>query len=98
MAADLPWPGILAAVGILLLTYLFAFALSRARLARIIRESVGDIEDPARRATSALDLAHAHVEANEYDQAHALIRLVLAEGTEQERKEAEKLKSRIASS
>jgi len=93
-----PWPGILAAAGILLLTYLFALALTRARQARIIRQSVGDIEDPARRATSALDLAHAHVEANEYDQARPLIRLVLAEGTEQEREEAEKLKSRMASS
>ena len=94
----LPWPGILAAAGILLLTYLFALVMRRARHARIIRQSVGDIEDPARRATSALDLAHAHVEANEYDQARPLIRLVLAEGTEREREEAEKLKSRIASS
>ena len=97
IARDLPWPGILAAAGILLLTYLFALALSRARQARIIRQSVGDIEDPARRATSALDLAHAHVEANEYDQARPLLRLVLTEGTEQEREEAEKLKSRMAS-
>ena len=78
--------------------YLSALTLNRARQARIIRESVGDIEDPARRATSALDLAHAHVEANEYDQARALVRLVLAEGTEQEREEAEKLKSRMGSS
>lgn len=98
VAGGFPWPGILAAAGILLLTYLFALALSRARQARIIRQSVGDIEDPARRATSALDLAHAHVEANEYDQARPLIRLVLAEGTEQEREEAEKLASRMASS
>lgn len=98
IAADFPWPGILAAAGILLLAYLSALILSRARQARIIRESVGDIEDPARRATSALDLAHAHVEANEYDQARPLIRLVLAEGTEQEREEAERLKSRIGSS
>ena len=98
VADDFPWPGILAAAGILLLTYLFALALNRARQARIIRQSVGDIEDPARRATSALDLAHAHVEANEYGQARPLIRLVLAEGTEQEREEAEKLKSRMASS
>ena len=97
VAGNFPWPGILAAAGILLLTYLFALALSRARQARIIRQSVGDIEDPARRATSALDLAHAHVAANEYDQARPLIRLVLAEGTEQEREEAEKLKSRMAS-
>ena len=94
----LPWPGILAAAGILLLAYLFALTMHRARQARIIRQSVGDIEDSARRATSALDLAHARVEANEYDQARALIRLVLAEGTEQEREEVEKLKSRIASS
>ena len=98
IAADFPWPGILAAAGILLLAYLSALILSRARQARIIRESVGDIEDPARRATSALDLAHAHVEANEYDQARPLIRLVLAEGTEQEREEAERLKSRMDSS
>ena len=98
VAGDFPWPGILAAAGILLLTYLFALALARARQARIIRQSVGDIEDPARRATSALDLAHAHVEANEYGQARPLIRLVLAGGTEQEREEAEKLKSRMASS
>ena len=98
VAAGLPWPGILAAAGILLLVYLSALTLNRARQARIIRESVGDIEDPARRATSALDLAHAHVEANEYGQAHALIRLVLAEGTEQEREEAERLKSRMGSS
>lgn len=98
IAADFPWPGILTAAGILLLIYLFALTLSRARQARIIRESVGDIEDPARRATSALDLAHAHVEANEYDQARPLIRLVLAEGTEQEREEAERLKGRIGSS
>ena len=98
VAGDFPWPGILAAAGILLLAYLFALALSRARQARIIRQSVGDIEDPARRATSALDLAHAHVEANEYGQARPLIRLVLAEGTEQEREEAEKLKGRMASS
>lgn len=98
VAAGFPWPGILTAAGILLLIYLFALTLSRARQARIIRESVGDIEDPARRATSALDLAHAHVEANEYDQARPLIRLVLAEGTEQEREEAEKLKGRIGSS
>ncbi len=98
VAADLPWPGILTAAGILLLTYLFALTLSRTRQARIIRESVGDIEDPARRATSALDLAHAHVEANEYDRARPLIRLVLAEGTEQEREEAERLKSRMGSS
>lgn len=97
-AAGLPWPGILAAAGILLLIYLSALTLSRARQARIIRESVGDIEDPARRSTSALDLAHAHVEANEYDQARPLIRLVLAEGTEQEREEAERLKSRMDSS
>lgn len=98
IAAGLPWPGILAAAGILLLVYLFALTLNRARQTRIIRESVGDIEDPARRATSALDLAHAHVEANEYDQARPLIRLVLAEGTEQEREEAERLKSRMDSS
>lgn len=98
VAAGLPWPGILVAAGILLLVYLSALSLSRARQARIIRESVGDIEDPARRATSALDLAHAHVEANEYDQARPLIRLVLAEGTEQEREEAERLKSRMGSS
>ena len=98
IAAGLPWPGILTAAGILLLVYLSALTLSRARQARIIRESVGDIEDPARRATSALDLAHAHVEANEYDQARPLIRLVLAEGTEQEREEAERLKSRMDSS
>lgn len=98
VAAGLPWPGILVAAGILLLAYLSALTLSRARQARIIRESVGDIEDPARRATSALDLAHAHVEANEYDQARPLIRLVLAEGTEQEREEAERLKSRMGSS
>ena len=98
VAAGLPWSGILAAAGILLLIYLSALTLSRARQARIIRESVGDIEDPARRATSALDLAHAHVEANEYDQARPLIRLVLAEGTEQEREEAERLKSRMGSS
>ncbi len=97
-AAGLPWPGILVAAGILLLIYLSALTLSRTRQARIIRESVGDIEDPARRATSALDLAHAHVEANEYDQARPLIRLVLAEGTEQEREEAERLKSRMGSS
>lgn len=96
--AGLPWPGILVAAGILLLIYLSALSLSRARQARIIRESVGDIEDPVRRATSALDLAHAHVEANEYDQARPLIRLVLAEGTEQEREEAERLKSRMDSS
>ena len=95
VAASLPWPGILVAAGILLLIYLSALALRRARQARIIRESVGDIEDPSRRATSALDLAHAHVEANEYDQARPLIRLVLAEGTEQEREEAERLKSRM---
>lgn len=98
VAAGLPWPGILTAAGILLLIYLSALTLSRARQARIIRESVGDIEDPARRATSALDLAHAHVEANEYDQARPLIRLVLTEGTEQEREEAERLKSRMGSS
>lgn len=98
VAAGLPWPGILTAAGILLLVYLSALTLNRARQARIIRESVGDIEDPARRATSALDLAHAHVEANEYDQARPLIRLVLAEGTEQEREEAERLKSRMGSS
>ena len=98
IATSLPWPGILTAAGILLLVYLSALTLSRARQARIIRESVGDIEDPARRATSALDLAHAHVEANEYDQARPLIRLVLAEGTEQEREEAERLKSRMGSS
>ena len=98
VAAGLPWPGILAAAGILLLVYLSALTLNRARQARIIRESVGDIEDPARRATSALDLAHAHVEANEYGQAHALIRLVLAEGTEHDREEAERLKSRMGSS
>lgn len=98
VTAGLPWPGILTAAGILLLVYLSALTLSRARQARIIRESVGDIEDPARRATSALDLAHAHVEANEYDQARPLIRLVLAEGTEQEREEAERLKSRMGSS
>ena len=98
IAAGFPWPGILTAAGVLLLIYLSALTLSRARQARIIRESVGDIEDPARRATSALDLAHAHVEANEYDQARPLIRLVLAEGTEQEREEAERLKSRMGSS
>lgn len=98
VAAVLPWPRILVAAGILLLIYLSALTLSRARQARIIRESVGDIEDPARRVTSALDLAHAHVEANEYDQARPLIRLVLAEGTEQEREEAERLKSRMDSS
>ena len=98
IAAGLPWPGILTAAGILLLVYLSALTLNRARQARIIRESVGDIEDPARRATSALDLAHAHVEANEYDQARPLIRLVLTEGTEQEREEAERLKSRMGSS
>lgn len=98
VAAGLPWPGILTAAGILLLVYLSALTLNRARQARIIRESVGDIEDPARRATSALDLAHAHVEANEYDQARPLIRLVLNEGTEQEREEAERLKSRMDSS
>lgn len=98
VAAGLPWPGILIAAGILLLVYLSALTLDRARQARIIRESVGDIEDPARRATSALDLAHAHVEANEYDQARPLIRLVLAEGTEQEREEAERLKSQMDSS
>lgn len=97
-ARSLPWPGILVAAGILLLAYLFALAMSRARHARIIQQSVGDIEDPARRATSALDLAHAHVAANEYDQARALIRLVLTEGTEQEREEAERLKSRMGSS
>lgn len=97
-ARGLPWPAILAAAGILLLTYLFALAMRRARHARIIRQSVGDIEDPARRATSALDLAHAHVEAGEYDHARPLIRLALAEGTEQEREEAEQLKSRIAPS
>ena len=97
IAARLPWPGILAAAGILLLAWLFGMGLDRARQARVIRQSVGEIEDPARRATSALDLAHAHVEAEEYDQARALIRLVLAEGTEQEREEAEKLKSRMAS-
>ena len=98
IAAGLPWPGILTAAGMLLLIYLFALTLSRARQARVIRESVGDIEDPARRATSALDLAHAHVEANEYDQARPLIRLVLTEGTEQEREEAERLKGRMGSS
>ncbi|MDE0153754.1 MAG: hypothetical protein OXN23_07910 [Gammaproteobacteria bacterium] len=98
VASGLPWPGILTAAGILLLVYLSALTLNRARQARIIRESVGDIEDSARRATSALDLAHAHVEANEYDQARPLIRLVLAEGTEQEREEAERLKSRMGSS
>ena len=94
---DLPWTGILAAAGILLLAYLLALAMRRARHARIIRQSVGDIKDPARRATSALDLAHARVEANEYDLARPLIRLVLGEGMEREREEAKKLRNRIDS-
>ncbi len=97
-AGSLPWPGILAAAGILFFTVLFAAFLGRVREAEMIRKSVGGIEDPARRATSALDLAHAHVEAKEYGKARPLIRLVLAEGTEQEREEAERLKHRVGRS
>lgn len=97
-ASRLPPPGVFAAAGILLLVYLFGLIMRRTRHARIIRQSVGDIEDPAQRATSALNLAHAHVEADRYDPARPLIRLVLAEGTEQERKEAKELKRWISSS
>ncbi len=93
-----PWPGILAATGLLLLAYLLALVLRRARHDRIIRQSVGDIPDPARRASSALDLAYARVETNQREEARSLLRLVRAEGTRREREEAKKLERRISSS
>lgn len=92
---NLPGLQVLVATGILILLYLISLGLRRWRHARIIRQSVGEIKDPARRATSALDLAHAHVETQEYDKALPLIRLVQADGTEQEREEANRLQDRM---
>ena len=98
MVDTLPWPQTLTAVGALILAYLLVLGLRRMRQAREIQRSLGAITDPRQRATSALDLAHAHIEAKEYNRAIPLIRLVLADGTEEEREEAKKLKGRMNAS
>ena len=98
MADTLPWPQVLTAVGALILAYLLVLGLRRMRQAREIQRSLGAITDPRQRATSALDLAHAHIEAKEYNRAIPLIRLVFADGTEEEREEAKKLKGRMNAS
>lgn len=82
-------------IGGLLLAWLNLFAVRRLVQARDVRRALGDIPDRAARATSALDLAHAHAKAGEYSRAHPLLRLVLSDGTPQERAEAKKLRDQI---
>ena len=88
-----PW--VLWVVGGLLLAWLTLFAVRRLLQAREVRRTLGDIPERAARATSALDLAHAHVEASEHARARPLLRLVISDGTEEERAEAKNLQDQI---
>ena len=86
----------LAAAGGLLLIYLSTWVIRRWRQTQMLRRSMPENADAGQRATAALNLAHAHAEMKNYDRALPLIRLVLSDGTAEEREEAKQLKERIA--
>ena len=90
------WFAVLGIALLLVGIYLAVLGLRRYRRTHLIRKSITrDPSNPSQQMASLLDLARAHIEANDPELARPFLEEVLARGDAKERKEAESLRSRI---